>query len=104
MSKNKAKQLSTTQKLFNRKEVVSNKKQVHHMPNQRLSKDHIAHLQKDDLQQLRKAELKQKAKERKQKLDNDDFLKFNREQMMTNVSQVIFKHIEAAENYIEEPT
>lgn len=74
------------------------------MPNQRLSKDHIAHLQKDDLQQLRRAELKQKAKERKLKLDNDDFLKFNREQMMTNVCQVIFKHIEAAENYIEEPT
>lgn len=49
------------------------------MPNQRLSKDHIAYLYKDDLQQLRRAELKQKAKERKLKLDNDDFLKFNRE-------------------------
>jgi hypothetical protein len=38
------------------------------------------------------------------KLENDDFLKLNREQMMTNVCSVLFKHIEAAETYIEEPT
>ena len=53
---------------------------------------------------MRKKELKQKAKERKEKLDQDNFLKINRDQMITNVSQIIFKHIEAAETYIEQPT
>lgn len=45
---------------------------------------------------MRKIELKQKAKERKKKLDKDNMLKINREQMLTNVCQIIFKHIEAA--------
>jgi len=53
---------------------------------------------------MRKQELQQKAQERKKKLDKDNFLKINRDQMITNVCQLIFKHIEAAETYIVEPT
>jgi hypothetical protein len=53
---------------------------------------------------LRKIELQQKAKERKERLEQDNFLKLNRDQMINNVCQIIFKHIEAAEAYIETPT
>ena len=48
--------------------------------------------------------MEQKTQQRKQRLDADNFLKMNREQMMTNVCQIMFNHIEAAERYIEEPT
>ena len=53
---------------------------------------------------MRKKELQQKAKERKEKLDQDTNLKLNRDQTIINVCQIIYKHIEAAENYIEMPT
>lgn len=101
MTKKEIKKLSTTQKIFNRKDVFgfgkgggANKKSMigkngqlmHHMQNTRLSKGQIEHLQKDDLYQMRKEELQKKAKERKQKLDEDNFLKINRDQMITNVS------------------
>lgn len=97
MSKKKAMKLSTTQKIFNRKDIFSKKKAP---PQQGLRET----APKEDMQQMRRAEMQQKAKERKQRLDNDDFLKLNRDQMINNVCQVIFKHIEAAETYIEEPT
>lgn len=90
------KKLSTTQKLFNRKDMFGNKKAgvkrsminengVIHLNNTRLSKNHIEHLQKDDIQHMRKIELQQKAKERKMRLDQDNYLKINRDQMINNV-------------------
>ena len=42
--------------------------------------------------------------ERKLKLEGDNFLKITREQMMANVCAIIFKHIEAAQKFIEKPT
>jgi hypothetical protein len=120
MSAKDVKKLSTTQKLFSRKggdnmmfgkkvnplkrSIINNNGVIHVVNNPRLTKNQIDHLQKDDLQQLRKIELQQKAKERKLKLDQDNYLKINRDQMINNVCQIIFKHIEAAEAYIEVPT
>ena len=85
------KQPSITQRFFNRKSVPWQHKQK----NGRLSKKQVQKLQKEDLN-LRKAELQQKALERKLKLEGDNFLKITRDQMMTNVCAIIFKHIEAA--------
>jgi len=53
---------------------------------------------------MRKTELRQKAQERRNKIEGDNFLKITREQMMTNVCEIIFKHIEAAQKFIEMPT
>lgn len=113
LNKKNYKQPSITQKFFNRKELFTSKKNGanskksnhgnNHLKNSRLSKKQVEKLQREDLN-LRKEELKQKAYERKMKLDRDNFLKINREQMMTNVCQIIFKHIEAAQKFIEKPT
>ena len=91
MNKKNYKQPSITQRFFNRKSVPWQHKQK----NGRLSKKQVQKLQKEDLN-LRKAELQQKALERKLKLEGDNFLKITRDQMMTNVCAIIFKHIEAA--------
>ena len=75
---------SITQRFFNRKANLVKKEPVQY--------------------EMRKKELMEKTQKRKQKLDNDSFLKINREQMLTNVSQIVFNHIEAAEEHIKAPT
>ena len=93
--------------MFNRNEMFmwGKKKKNPNMPaNPRLSRKDIEHFQKDDLLVIRKQELQKKALERKKRLDRDNFLKTNRDQIITNVCSILFKHIEAAQNYIEEPT
>lgn len=60
--------LSTTQKMFNRKEQIQRKttvKKAKAKANPRLTQNEIDHLQQDDLYQLRKKELEMKAQERK---------------------------------------
>eukprot|EP00347_Sterkiella_histriomuscorum_P007487 403348732 len=102
MSKKKAKQLSITQKLMNRKDMfLNNNKNMKKYG--RLTKKEVNKLQKEDLN-IRKIELQQNAQESKKNFDNDNFLKITRDQMMTNVCQIIFKHIEAAMKFIEKPT
>lgn len=48
--------------------------------------------------------MKEKKKERRKKINEDNFLKTNRDQMINNVCSIIFKHIEAAEKFISVPT
>ncbi|CDW84264.1 cyclin-y-like protein [Stylonychia lemnae] len=98
--KKNTKKVPITQRLMSRKEIFGSSKK---RKNGRLTKRTENKLKQEDLN-IRKYELQQKAKERKQKLDKDNFLKITREQMMTNVCQIIFKHIEAAQKFIENPT
>eukprot|EP00347_Sterkiella_histriomuscorum_P018259 403346194 len=82
MSKKKAKQLSITQKLMNRKDMfLNNNKNMKKYG--RLTKKEVNKLQKEDLN-IRKIELQQNAQESKKNFDNDNFLKITRDQMMTN--------------------
>ena len=74
--------------MFNRKDQFQKKSSVKKgkpKANPRLTQNEIDHLQQDDLYQLRKKELEMKALERKKKLDQDNFLKINRDQTITNV-------------------
>lgn len=45
-----------------------------------------------------------KAEERKKKYAQDNNLRLTRDQMMTKVCEIIFRHIEAAELHIQKPT
>ena len=58
----------------------------------------------DDLQEVRKKQLQERKKQRKERLEEDNVLKMNREQMIANVASIVYSHIEAAERFIEEPT
>ena len=44
--------------------------------------------------------MRQKAEERKKKYEEDNNLRLTRDQMLTKVCEIVFRHIEAAELHI----
>jgi hypothetical protein len=49
---------------------------------------------------MRKNQLSQIKEDRRRVMNDDNFLKDNREQMIENVCTIIYKHVYAAEKYI----